>query len=357
MLIPNIDLENKSILITGAAGFIGANLVMELLRGTAAVTIVGLDSMNDYYDVSIKEYRLTEIEKLARKAPNSRWHFVKGNLADRALLERLFQEHAFDLVVNLAAQAGVRYSIINPDAYIESNLIGFYNILEACRRYPVQHLVYASSSSVYGTNRKVPYSVEDPLDNPVSLYAATKKSDELMAHAYAKLYNIPSTGLRFFTVYGPAGRPDMAYFSFTNKLLSGENIQIFNYGDCFRDFTYVDDIVTGIRHVMCNAPEKQNGEDGLPLPPYRIYNIGNSHPEKLLDFVDVLQQELIRAGVLPEDYDFEAHKVLVPMQPGDVPVTYADTSALERDFGFKPSTSLREGLRKFAMWYKEFYCD
>lgn len=357
MLIPNIDLENKSILITGAAGFIGANLVTELLRGTAAVTIVGLDSMNDYYDVSIKEYRLTEIDKLARKAPNSRWHFVKGNLADRALLEQLFQEHAFDLVVNLAAQAGVRYSIINPDAYIESNLVGFYNILEACRRYPVQHLVYASSSSVYGTNRKVPYSVDDPVDNPVSLYAATKKSDELMAHAYAKLYNIPSTGLRFFTVYGPAGRPDMAYFSFTNKLLSGENIQIFNYGDCLRDFTYVDDIVTGIRHVMCNAPEKQNGEDGLPLPPYRIYNIGNSHPEKLLDFVDVLQQELIRAGVLPEDYDFEAHKVLVPMQPGDVPVTYADTSALERDFGFKPSTSLREGLRKFAMWYKEFYCD
>ena len=357
MLIPNIDLQNKSILITGAAGFIGANLVMELLRGTAAVTIVGLDSMNDYYDVSIKEYRLTEIDKLARKAPNSRWHFVKGNLADRALLEQLFQEHAFDLVVNLAAQAGVRYSIINPDAYIESNLVGFYNILEACRRYPVQHLVYASSSSVYGTNRKVPYSVDDPVDNPVSLYAATKKSDELMAHAYAKLYNIPSTGLRFFTVYGPAGRPDMAYFSFTNKLLSGENIQIFNYGDCLRDFTYVDDIVTGIRHVMCNAPEKQNGEDGLPLPPYRIYNIGNSHPEKLLDFVDVLQQELIRAGVLPEDYDFEAHKVLVPMQPGDVPVTYADTSALERDFGFKPSTSLREGLRKFAMWYKEFYCD
>ena len=357
MLTPNIDLQNKSILITGAAGFIGANLVTELLRGTAAVTIVGLDSMNDYYDVSIKEYRLTEIEKLARKAPNSRWHFVKGNLADRALLEQLFQEHAFDLVVNLAAQAGVRYSIINPDAYIESNLVGFYNILEACRRYPVQHLVYASSSSVYGTNRKVPYSVDDPVDNPVSLYAATKKSDELMAHAYAKLYNIPSTGLRFFTVYGPAGRPDMAYFSFTNKLLSGENIQIFNYGDCLRDFTYVDDIVTGIRHVMCNAPEKQNGEDGLPLPPYRIYNIGNSHPEKLLDFVDVLQQELIRAGVLPEDYDFEAHKVLVPMQPGDVPVTYADTSALERDFGFKPSTSLREGLRKFAMWYKEFYCD
>ncbi len=357
MLIPNIDLQNKSILITGAAGFIGANLVMELLRGTAAVTIVGLDSMNDYYDVSIKEYRLTEIEKLARKAPNSRWHFVKGNLADRSLLERLFQEYAFDLVVNLAAQAGVRYSIINPDAYIESNLVGFYNILEACRRYPVQHLVYASSSSVYGTNRKVPYSVDDPVDNPVSLYAATKKSDELMAHAYAKLYNIPSTGLRFFTVYGPAGRPDMAYFSFTNKLLSGENIQIFNYGDCLRDFTYVDDVVTGIRHVMCNAPEKQNGEDGLPLPPYRIYNIGNSHPEKLLDFVDVLQQELIRAGVLPEDYDFEAHKVLVPMQPGDVPVTYADTSALERDFGFKPSTSLREGLRKFAMWYKEFYCD
>lgn len=355
MLTPNIDLQNKSILITGAAGFIGANLVMELLRGTDAVKIVGLDSMNDYYDVAIKEYRLTEIEKLVQQIPNSQWLFVKGNLADRELLEQLFQEHSFDLVVNLAAQAGVRYSITNPDAYIESNLVGFYNVLEACRRHPVAHLVYASSSSVYGTNRKVPYAVEDPVDNPVSLYAATKKSNELMAHAYSKLYNIPSTGLRFFTVYGPAGRPDMAYFSFTNKLLKGETIQIFNYGNCQRDFTYMDDIVTGIHHVMCNAPEKQNGEDGLPVPPYRVYNIGNSHPENLLDFVNILQQELIQAGVLPEDYDFEAHKELVPMQPGDVPVTYADTSALERDFGFKPNTSLREGLRKFAQWYKEFY--
>ena len=355
MLTPNIDLQNKSILITGAAGFIGANLVMELLRGTDAVKIVGLDSMNDYYDVSIKEYRLTEIEKLAKQNPDSQWVFVKGNIADQAFLEKLFQEYSFDLVVNLAAQAGVRYSITNPDAYIESNLVGFYNILEACRRHPVQHLVYASSSSVYGTNRKIPYAVEDPVDNPVSLYAATKKSNELMAHAYSKLYNIPSTGLRFFTVYGPAGRPDMAYFSFTNKLLKGETIQIFNYGNCKRDFTYVDDIVTGIRHVMCNAPEKKNGEDGLPLPPYRIYNIGNSSPENLLDFVDILQQELIQAGVLPQNYDFEAHKKLVPMQPGDVPVTYADTSALERDFGFKPNTSLREGLRKFAQWYKEFY--
>lgn len=355
MLTPNIDLQNKSILITGAAGFIGANLVMELLRDTAAVKIVGLDSMNDYYDVSIKEYRLAEIDKMAKQKNDSQWIFVKGSIADRSLLERLFQEHSFDLVVNLAAQAGVRYSIINPDAYIESNLVGFYNILEACRRNPVAHLVYASSSSVYGTNRKVPYAVEDPVDNPVSLYAATKKSDELMAHAYSKLYNIPSTGLRFFTVYGPAGRPDMAYFSFTNKLLRGETIQIFNYGNCRRDFTYVDDIVTGVRYVMCNAPEKQNGEDGLPVPPYRVYNIGNSHPENLLDFVDILQQELIRAGVLPEDYDFESHKELVPMQPGDVPVTYADTSALERDFGFKPNTGLREGLRKFAQWYKEFY--
>jgi len=355
MLTPNIDLQNKSILITGAAGFIGANLVMELLRDTDAVKIVGLDSMSDYYDVSIKEYRLVEIDKMAKQKKDSQWIFVKGSIADRSLLERLFQEHSFDLVVNLAAQAGVRYSITNPDAYIESNLVGFYNILEVCRRHPVAHLVYASSSSVYGTNRKVPYAVEDPVDNPVSLYAATKKSDELMAHAYSKLYNIPSTGLRFFTVYGPAGRPDMAYFSFTNKLLKGETIQIFNYGNCQRDFTYVDDIVTGVRHVMCNAPEKQNGEDGLPVPPYRVYNIGNSHPENLLDFVDILQQELIRAGVLPEDYDFESHKELVPMQPGDVPVTYADTSALERDFGFKPNTGLREGLRKFAQWYKEFY--
>ena len=355
MLTPNIDLQNKSILITGAAGFIGANLVMELLRDTDAVKIVGLDSMSDYYDVSIKEYRLSEIDKIAKQKNDSQWIFVKGSIADRLFLERIFQEHSFDLVVNLAAQAAVRYSITNPDAYMESNLVGFYNILEACRRHPVAHLVYASSSSVYGMNRKVPYAVEDPVDNPVSLYAATKKSDELMAHAYSKLYNIPSTGLRFFTVYGPAGRPDMAYFSFTNKLLKGETIQIFNYGNCRRDFTYVDDIVTGVRHVMCNAPEKQNGEDGLPVPPYRIYNIGNSHPENLLDFVDTLQQELIRAGVLPEDYDFESHKELVPMQPGDVPVTYADTSALERDFGFKPNTGLREGLRKFAQWYKEFY--
>lgn len=355
MLTPNIDLQNKSILITGAAGFIGANLVMELLRDTDAVKIVGLDSMSDYYDVSIKEYRLSEIDKIAKQKNDSQWIFVKGSIADRLFLERIFQEHSFDLVVNLAAQAGVRYSITNPDAYIESNLVGFYNILEACRRYPVAHLVYASSSSVYGMNQKIPYAVDDPVDNPVSLYAATKKSNELMAHAYSKLYNIPSTGLRFFTVYGPAGRPDMAYFSFTNKLLKGETIQIFNYGNCQRDFTYVDDIVTGIHHVMCNAPEKQKGEDGLPIPPYRVYNIGNSHPEKLLDFVDILQQELIRAGVLPEDYDFESHKELIPMQPGDVPVTYADTSALKRDFDFRPNTSLREGLRKFAQWYKEFY--
>lgn len=355
MLTPNIDLQNKSILITGAAGFIGANLVMELLRDVKAVKIVGLDCMSDYYDVSIKEYRLAKIDKLAKQTTGSHWLFVKGNLADSALLEQLFQEHSFDIVVNLAAQAGVRYSITNPDAYIESNLVGFYNVLEACRRYPVDHLVYASSSSVYGNNQKVPYAEEDPVDNPVSLYAATKKSNELLAHAYSKLYNIPSTGLRFFTVYGPAGRPDMAYFSFTNKLLKGETIQIFNYGHCQRDFTYVDDIVTGICHVMCNAPEQNSGEDGLPAPPYRIYNIGNNHPENLLDFVDILQQELIRAGVLPEDYDFETHKVLVPMQPGDVPVTYAETSALERDFGFKPNTSLRDGLRKFAQWYKEFY--
>lgn len=355
MLTPNIDLQNKSILITGAAGFIGANLVMELLRGADGVKIVGLDSMNDYYDVALKEYRLAEIENLAKQIPDSQWIFVKGNIADQQLLEQLFAEHSFDLVVNLAAQAGVRYSITNPDTYIESNIIGFYNILEACRKHPVEHLVYASSSSVYGSNKKIPYSVEDQVDNPVSLYAATKKSNELMAHAYSKLYNIPSTGLRFFTVYGPAGRPDMAYFSFTNKLIQGEKIQIFNYGNCKRDFTYVDDIVKGIRHVMCSAPEKKNGEDGLPLPPYRVYNIGNSQPEKLLDFVDILQQELIRAGVLPEDYEFEAHKELVPMQPGDVPVTYADTSALERDFGFKPNTGLREGLRRFAQWYREFY--
>lgn len=355
MLTPNIDLTNKSILVTGAAGFIGANLVTELLRTVSPVKVVGLDSMNDYYDVSIKEYRLAEIDKLAASKPESQWCFVRGNLADKALIDSLFDTHHFDVVVNLAAQAGVRYSITNPDVYIESNLIGFYNILEACRHHPVAHLVYASSSSVYGSNKKVPYSTEDKVDNPVSLYAATKKSNELMAHAYSKLYNIPSTGLRFFTVYGPAGRPDMAYFGFTNKLLKGETIQIFNYGNCQRDFTYVDDIVTGVKHVMQNAPEKHNGEDGLPVPPYRVYNIGNNSPESLLDFVDILQQELIRAGVLPEDYDFEAHKQLVPMQPGDVPVTYADTTALERDFGFKPSTTLREGLRRFAEWYKGFY--
>lgn len=355
MLISNIDLKNKSILITGAVGFIGANLVMELLRNTESVKIVGLDCMSDYYDVSLKDYCLAEIDRLAKLNMESQWHFVKGNLADSALLEQLFQEYSFDLVVNLAAQAGVRYSITNPDAYIESNLVGFYNVLEVCRKYPVAHLVYASSSSVYGNNRKVPYAEEDPMDNPVSLYAATKKSNELMAHAYSKLYNIPSTGLRFFTVYGPAGRPDMTYFNFTNKLLKGESIQIFNYGHCQRDFTYIDDIVKEIRHVMCHAPEQRDGEDGLPVLPYRLYNIGNNHPENLLDFVDILQQELIRAGVLPEDYDFEAKKELVPMQPGDVPLTYADTSALEKDFGFKPNTSLWEGLRKFAQRYKEFY--
>ena len=355
MLTPNVELNNKTVLVTGAAGFIGANLVLELLRTVEPITVIGLDNVNDYYDVSIKEYRLTEIEKEAEKHPASKWEFVKGNLGDKALVDSLFQKHAFAVVVNLAAQAGVRYSITNPDVYIESNIIGFYNILEACRNYPVEHLVYASSSSVYGSNKKVPYATEDKVDNPVSLYAATKKSNELFAHAYSKLYNIPSTGLRFFTVYGPAGRPDMAYFGFTNKLREGKTIQIFNFGNCQRDFTYVDDIVTGVKHVMCNAPEKKNGEDGLPIPPYRVYNIGNNSPENLLDFVDILQQELIAAGVLPADYDFEAHKELVPMQPGDVPVTFADTSDLERDFGFKPSTSLREGLRKFAQWYKEFY--
>ncbi|MBP3427860.1 MAG: GDP-mannose 4,6-dehydratase [Clostridia bacterium] len=349
-------MNGKTILVTGAAGFVGSNLVMELLRTVDSATIVGLDNMKDYYDVSLKEYRLQEIDKLAATRPDSKWIFVKGNLADKVLIEQLFTDYGFAVVVNLAAQAGVRYSITNPDVYIESNLIGFYNILEACRNYPVEHLVYASSSSVYGTNKKVPYSTDDKVDNPVSLYAATKKSNELMAHAYSKLYNIPSTGLRFFTVYGPAGRPDMAYFGFTNKLIKGETIQIFNYGNCQRDFTYVDDIVEGVKRVMQNAPEKQDGEDGLPLPPYRVYNIGNSSPENLLDFVDILQQELIRAGVLPEDYDFKAHKQLVPMQPGDVPVTFADTTALEEDLGFKPNTSLRDGLRKFAEWYKEFYC-
>lgn len=355
MLIPNVDLTNKTVLVTGAAGFIGANLVLELLNTVENIHIVGLDNVNDYYDVSIKEYRLKKIESLAAEKTGARWTFFKGNIADKALIEDVFSKYNFAVVVNLAAQAGVRYSITNPDVYIESNIIGFYNILEACRNHPVEHLVYASSSSVYGSNKKVPYSTEDKVDNPVSLYAATKKSNELLAHSYSKLYNIPSTGLRFFTVYGPAGRPDMAYFGFTNKLLKGETIQIFNFGNCKRDFTYVDDIVEGIKRVMQHAPEKVTGEDGLPVPPYAVYNIGNNSPENLLDFVDILQQELIRAGVLPEDYDFEAHKMLVPMQPGDVPVTYADTSALEQDFGFKPSTSLRMGLRKFAQWYKEFY--
>lgn len=355
MLAQNVNLNGKTVLVTGAAGFIGANLVTELLRTAQGIKIVGIDNMNDYYDVSIKEYRLREIEKLAAEKGESEWVFIRGSIADKALIEECFEKYGFDVVVNLAAQAGVRYSITNPDVYIESNIIGFYNILEACRNHPVEHLVYASSSSVYGSNKKIPYSTEDKVDNPVSLYAATKKSNELMAHSYSKLYNIPSTGLRFFTVYGPAGRPDMAYFGFTNKLRNGDNIQIFNYGNCKRDFTYVDDIVEGIKRIMQCAPEKENGEDGLPVPPYRVYNIGNNSPENLLDFVDILQQELIRAQVLPTDYDFEAHKQLVPMQAGDVPVTYADTSALERDFGFKPSTSLRDGLRRFAEWYKEFY--
>ena len=355
MLKPNVNLSGKNVLITGAAGFIGSNLVIELLKSVDGIRVVGIDNMNDYYDVSIKEYRLGEIEKTAAANPSCEWIFIKGSIADRALIDKCFEEYGFDVVVNLAAQAGVRYSITNPDVYIESNVIGFYNILEACRNHPVEHLVYASSSSVYGSNKKIPYSTDDKVDNPVSLYAATKKSNELMAHAYSKLYNIPSTGLRFFTVYGPAGRPDMAYFGFTNKLRNGDTIQIFNFGNCKRDFTFVDDIVEGVRRIMQCAPEKENGEDGLPIPPYRVYNIGNNSPENLLDFVDILQQELIRAGVLPEDYDFEAHKQLVPMQAGDVPVTYADTSALERDFGFKPSTSLRDGLRKFAEWYKEFY--
>ena len=355
MLIPNIDLKNKTVLVTGAAGFIGANLVVNLLDSIDSIHIVGIDNLNDYYDPSIKEYRLKEIEQKASKVSGSSWTFIRGNIADKALIESVFERYAFSVVVNLAAQAGVRYSITNPDVYIESNIIGFYNILEACRHNPVEHLVYASSSSVYGTNSKFPYSTDDKVDNPVSLYAATKKSNELMAHAYAKLYNIPSTGLRFFTVYGPAGRPDMAYFGFTNKLVNGDSIEIFNYGNCKRDFTYVDDIVAGVRCVMENAPERIVGEDGLPVPPYRIYNIGNSSPENLLDFVTILQEELVRVGVLPDDYDFEAHKKLVPMQAGDVPVTYADTSDLERDFGFKPSTSLRMGLRSFCEWYKEFY--
>ena len=344
-----VNLENKTILVTGAAGFIGSNLVKRIYQETSSATVIGIDNMNTYYDVALKEFRLEELTKY------SSFIFVKGNIADKALITDVFEKYRPSVVVNLAAQAGVRYSITNPDAYVESNLVGFFNILEACRHNPVEHLVYASSSSVYGSNKKVPYSTSDKVDNPVSLYAATKKSNELMAHAYSKLYNIPSTGLRFFTVYGPAGRPDMAYFGFTNKLVNGETIKIFNYGNCKRDFTYVDDIVEGVVRVMAKAPEKKNGEDGLPIPPYAVYNIGNSNPENLLDFVQILSEELVRAGVLPADYDFEAHKELVPMQPGDVPVTFADTEPLERDFGFKPHTPLRDGLRKFAEWYKEFY--
>ena len=352
-------MNNKSILVTGSAGFIGSNLVSRLLDSQESVKIVGLDNMNNYYDPSLKEYRLQQLEekfkRLKAQGADMDYTFVRGSIADRELVNNLFAEHKFDIVVNLAAQAGVRYSIENPDVYIESNIIGFYNILEACRHNPVQHLVYASSSSVYGGNKKVPFSTDDRVDNPVSLYAATKKSNELMAHCYSKLYNIPSTGLRFFTVYGPAGRPDMAYFGFTNKLLAGKTIQIFNYGNCRRDFTYVDDIVEGIVRVMAGAPEKKVGEDGLPIPPYAVYNIGGGQPENLLDFVNILQEELLRAGVLPKDYDFEAHKELVPMQPGDVPTTYADATALERDFGFTPKITLREGLRKFAEWYKQYY--
>lgn len=345
---------SKTVLVTGAAGFIGANLCLKLLNSNDEYKIVGIDNMNDYYDVSIKEYRLDNIEKATEKSCSS-FTFVKGNISDKQLINSLFEEYKFDIVVNLAAQAGVRYSIENPDVYIESNLLGFYNILEACRHNMVEHLVYASSSSVYGSNKKVPYSTDDKVDNPVSLYAATKKSNELMAHAYSKLYNIPSTGLRFFTVYGPAGRPDMAYFGFTNKLLKGETIKIFNYGNCKRDFTFVDDIVEGVVRVMAKPPKKENGEDGLPIPPYKVYNIGNGSPVNLIDFVDILQQELISAEVLPKDYDFEAHKQLVPMQPGDVPITYADTTALEQDFGYKPTTDLRTGIRAFAKWYKKYY--
>lgn len=352
MVSYNVSLEGKTVLVTGAAGFIGSNLVKRLFHEFKDIKIVGIDSITDYYDVNIKYGRLQEIEALGRD-----WTFVKANISDKGIVNDLFSKYHFSVVVNLAAQAGVRYSITNPDAYIESNLIGFYNILEACRNNEVEHLVYASSSSVYGSNKKVPYSTDDKVDNPVSLYAATKKSNELMAHAYSKLYNIPSTGLRFFTVYGPAGRPDMAYFGFTNKLREGKTIQIFNYGNCKRDFTYVDDIVEGVVRVMRHAPEKQNGEDGLPIPPYKVYNIGNNSPENLLDFVTILQEELVRAGVLPSDYDFESHKELVPMQPGDVPVTYADTTPLEQDFGFKPSTPLREGLRRFAEWYGRYYGD
>ena len=349
MLPYNIDLTGKTILVTGAAGFIGSNLVKRLLNDFEPIKVIGIDSITDYYDVNLKYERLKEIESLSKD-----WAFIKGSIADKTLIEKVFTENRIDVVVNLAAQAGVRYSITNPDSYIESNLIGFYNILEACRHHPVEHLVYASSSSVYGNNEKIPYSTDDKVDNPISLYAATKKSNELMAHAYSKLYNIPSTGLRFFTVYGPAGRPDMAYFGFTDKLVKGDTIKIFNYGNCKRDFTFVDDIVEGVVRVMQHAPEKSNGADGLPIPPYKVYNIGNNQPENLLDFVQILQEELVRAGVLPSDYDFEAHKELVPMQPGDVPITYADTTPLEQDFGFKPSTPLREGLRRFAEWYKVY---
>ncbi|MCR5361771.1 MAG: NAD-dependent epimerase/dehydratase family protein [Bacteroidales bacterium] len=355
MLNYNVILEHKTVLVTGAAGFIGSNLVKRLLKDVSDVNVIGIDNMSDYYDVNIKKERLSEIESLANAISSSSWVFVVGNIADKDVIVRIFEQYKPAVVVNLAAQAGVRYSITNPGSYIESNLIGFYNILEACRHFPVEHLVYASSSSVYGSNKKVPYSTDDKVDNPVSLYAATKKSNELMAHAYSKLYNIPSTGLRFFTVYGPAGRPDMAYFGFTNKLREGKAIQIFNYGKCKRDFTFVDDIVEGVVRIMQHAPEKQLGEDGLPIPPYKVYNIGNNSPENLLDFVQILQEELIRAGVLPSDYDFESHKELVAMQPGDVPVTYADTTPLEQDFGFKPSTPLRDGLRAFAEWYARYY--
>ena len=359
MLQYNIDLSGKTILLTGVAGFIGSNLAKRLLADYQDILIIGIDSITDYYDVRLKEERLRQlgIQNLQEpsESADSRFRFIRGDIADRSMVDLLFDAYHPQVVVNLAAQAGVRYSITNPDAYIQSNLIGFYNILEACRHHEVEHLVYASSSSVYGTNKKIPYSTDDKVDNPVSLYAATKKSNELMAHAYSKLYNIPSTGLRFFTVYGPAGRPDMAYFGFTNKLVKGETIKIFNYGNCKRDFTYVDDIVEGVVRVMQHAPEKATGEDGLPVPPYKVYNIGNNSPENLLDFVQILQDELLAAGVLPADYDFESHKELVPMQPGDVPVTYADTSALEADFGFKPSTSLRDGLRAFAQWYAKYY--
>ena len=357
----NIDLKNKTVFVTGSAGFIGSNIILELLKTQSPINIIGIDNMNDYYDVNIKKWRLEEIEKCLKENSKSTYKFYQEDISNKEIIDKIFEDHKPDIVVNLGAQAGVRYSISNPDSYISSNMIGFYNILEACRHSydngakGVEHLVYASSSSVYGSNKKVPYSTDDKVDNPVSLYAATKKSNELMAHAYSKLYNIPSTGLRFFTVYGPAGRPDMAYFGFTNKLLNDQTIEIFNYGNCKRDFTYIDDIVEDVKRVMQKAPERKNGEDGLPIPPYKVYNIGNNNPENLLDFVTILQEELIRAKVLPEDYDFESHKKLVPMQAGDVPITYADTKPLEKDFGFKPNTSLRDGIRKFAEWYKEFY--